>query len=209
MRRDTKSAFCKKSPPAWHDGFMALVPAIEKYAKRAFRHLDAEAREEMVQETICNGCAAFARLVALGKTDLAYPTALAKFGLRQAIAGRKVGGNLNIRDVSSLHCHRQKGIVLERLDRFDREEDAWREILIEDKHAGPAEVAASRIDFAGWLGVLPGRLRKIARFLAKGETTTDAAKKFRVSPGRISQIRSELCQAWNNFHGAEPGFITV
>jgi hypothetical protein len=82
------------------------------------------------------------------------------------------------------------------LDQFDSEAHAWEEILVEDRHAGPAETAITRIDFATWLQLLPRRLRKIATFLANGETTGTAAKKFRMSKGRISQIRKELFLAW-------------
>ena len=71
-------------------------------------------------------------------------------------------------------------------------------------HAGPAETAIVRIDFSTWLQLLPRRLRKIATFLANGETTTAAAKRFRVSQGRISQIRKELFLAWHRFQGEEP-----
>jgi DNA-binding NarL/FixJ family response regulator len=77
-------------------------------------------------------------------------------------------------------------------------------IVVEDRHVGPAEVAATRMDFAAWLRVLPGRLRKIARVLATGETTTTVAKRFHVSQGRISQIRMELKQAWERFQGEQP-----
>ena len=185
------------------------MPAIEKHAKRAFQNLDAEAREEAVQEVVCNACRAYARLFELNKTDLAYPTALTRFGIRQARQGRKVGGRLNIRDISSEHCQREKGLVVERLDKFDREENAWQEILVEDRRAGPAEVAVTRIDFAAWLHLLPRRLRKIATFLASGESTTATAKRFRVSPGRVSQIRRELHVAWNLFQGDEPALATA
>ena len=72
------------------------------------------------------------------------------------------------------------------------------------QHARPAETAIVRIDFATWLQFLPRRLRKIATFLANGETTTATAKRFRVSQGRISQIRKELFLAWNHFQGEQP-----
>ena len=117
---------------------------------------------------------------------------------------RIVGGHLAIRDVLSPYCQKQKGVVVERLDRFDEEEEAWREILIEDRHAGPAEIAATRLDFAAWLRSLPGRLRKVAKVLATGETTTAAAQKFCVSAGRISQLRQELYQSWRRFVGEAP-----
>jgi len=37
--------------------------------------------------------------------------------------------------------------------------------------------------------------------LASSETTKATARKFRVSPGRISQTRRELETAWQEFQG--------
>jgi hypothetical protein len=64
-------------------------------------------------------------------------------------------------------------------------------------------MAASRIDFAAWLGMLSARRRKIAQVLAMGESTSAVARRFRVSPARISQIRRELHQIWQRFQGEE------
>ena len=89
--------------PAWYTGFVKILPAIARYAKIAFRHLRPEAREEAVQEAICNACCAFARLAELSKLDLAYPTVLARFAVAQVRDGRKVGCKLNVRDVLSLY----------------------------------------------------------------------------------------------------------
>jgi hypothetical protein len=180
---------------------------IQAYA--AFRNLDPEARQEAVQEVVANCLVAYERLWKLGKSDVAYPTPLAKFAIRQVRSGRRVGGKLNIRDISSLHCQSVKGIRLGRLDRYDQEEEAWLEILVEDRHATPAEVAASRIDFGNWLQVLTARLRRMAKVLATGESTTRAAKRFSVSPGRISQIRQELKQSWETFQGETETPIAV
>lgn len=80
----------------------------------------------------------------------------------------------------------------------------WREILLEDKHAGPSEIVRIKLDFAAWLRSLPLRLRRIAKFLAAGETTSAAAEKFRLSAGRISQMRRELAALWRAFVGDEP-----
>lgn len=199
-----KPARRKKAVPAWHEDFMAMMPVIETHAKIAFRHLNPEAREEAVQEVLCNACSAFARLVELGKTDLAYPTVLARYGVAQVKGGRKVGCRLNIRDILSDYCQRRKNLTVERFDKYATEENGWQEVIVEDRHAGPAEIAATRIDFSTWLQTLPRRLRKIATFLANGETTSATAKRFRVSQGRISQIRKELYHAWHRFQGDEP-----
>jgi hypothetical protein len=209
MKKSQKSTSCKKSPPAWHAAFEAMIPTIEAHAKIAFRGLGRESREEMIQEVVCNCCQAYARLVEQGRTAVAFPTALAKFGVRQAKEGRKVGSKLNVKDISSDYCQQKKNLLLERLDRYDSEEPAWSEILVEDRHAGPAETAIVRLDFSAWLKLLPRRLRKIAMFLANGETTTAAAKRFRLSQGRISQLRRELFLAWHRFQGDEPALVVA
>jgi hypothetical protein len=203
MKKSTKSVRCKKSPPAWHAAFEEMLPIIERHAKIAFRQLGRESREEAVQETVCYACQAYCRLVETGKANLAFPSVLARFGVRQTREGRKVGGTLNCRDMLSDYCRQKKNLLVERLDRYDSEEQAWREILIEDKNAGPAATAMIRLDFSAWLQQLPPRLRKIASFLARGESTTAAAKRFRVSQSRISQVRGELFLAWRRFQGEE------
>ena len=134
-----------------------MLPTIEKQASIAFRDLDADACEEAVQEVVCNAMQAYCRLVELNKTSIAYPTALAKYGIAQTRTGRKVGNKLNARDVLSRYAQRKQGFQVNRLDRFDHEEQSWREICVEDKHAGPDLVAATKIDFAAWLRSLTSR----------------------------------------------------
>ena len=191
------------SVPTWHAQFEAMIPIIEAHAKIVFRHWNPDAREEAIQETICNACQAYARLVELKKTDLAYASVLARFGVAQTREGRKVGNKLNVRDVSSAYCQQRKNIVLERLDRHDSEEDTWAEILVEDKNAGPAELAATRIDFSAWLKTLKPNTRKIAKFLSLGNRTKDTAQKFGISACRVSQLRLELKAAWEAFVGED------
>jgi len=181
--------------------FLAMLPKILSYAKIAFRHLDPEARQEAVQNVVTNSCAAVAALARRGKLDLCYPTILALYGIRRTRDHRVTGGRLNITDVMSRYCQDRKGVVVERLDQFDKDEHTWSEVLVEDRRAGPADIAACRLDFAAWLRLLPRRLRKIATLLATGESSTAAAEKFKVSVGRISQIRKELKRRWEIFQG--------
>jgi DNA-binding NarL/FixJ family response regulator len=191
--------------PRWHKAFLALLPAILRHAKLAFAYLKPEARSEAVAEVVANACQAYARLVELGKTDIAYATALARYGVKQTRDHRKVGGHLNIRDVLSKYCQNRKGLVVERLDHFDEAENAWQEILIEDKHADAAAIVQTKLDMGAWLDSLKRRDRRVAEFLAKGETTKTAARKFRVSQGRISQLRRELATNYRAFVGDDPG----
>jgi hypothetical protein len=180
---------------AWHAGFLAMLPAIRRQLKVAFRGLDPEARDEAVQEGVCNAMAAYVRLHEQGKVEQAYPTPLAQYAARQIRNGRKVGGKLNSKDISSLYCQRLRRIVLERLDKWDKD-DGWMEVLVEDRRATPADTARVRLDFAAWLRSLPRRDRRVALDLANGHRTKDVARKYALTEGRISQLRKELHLSW-------------
>jgi hypothetical protein len=202
-------AFLKQSEPnpqvpAWHAKFLAMLPAIRRTAEISFRMCRPELRSELIEVTVAHSLVAFARLVELGREDLAFASALARFGVAQTRAGRRVGSSLNIRDIMSSYAQHRKGFHVERLDYFDEEENSWQEIVVEDKRATPAEIAECRIDFAEWLDRLPHRQRKIAMTLATGETTKATAKRFAVSPARISQFRRAFQTSWFAFHGEVP-----
>ena len=178
-----------------------MLPVIQRSASIAFRHLKAEAREEAIQDVTANALVAFVRLVELGKADVAFPTVLARYGVSQFRSGRRVGTRLNVRDISSDYCQRRKGIFVQRLDRYYVKDGEWREIVVEDRTATPADIAATRIDFAAWLETLSKRQRKIAETLAMGETTSRTARIFRISAGRVSQSRRQLFDCWQTFQG--------
>ncbi len=186
---------------ARHAEFLALLPAIRRSAQIAFRQMRPELRDDLVQETIANCFATFARLVERGQSDRASPSSLARFAIAQVRLGRRVGNRLRIRDVLSHYAQYRKGFHVESLDNYDNDENCWKQIVIEDKRATPANVAACRLDFSAWLKLLPKRRRKIALALASGETTTAAAQKFGVTAARISQLRQWLKESWDCFQG--------
>jgi len=62
-----------------------------------------------------------------------------------------------------------------------------------------------RLDFESWLQSLPCRHRRIAQYLSLGNRTADAARKFNVSNGRISQMRAELARSWNEITSDNEG----
>jgi hypothetical protein len=183
-----------------NEKYLDLLPRICSQARRAFRQLRPEHRDELVQEVLANAYCQFVRLARRGKADVAYATPLANFAIRQVIAGRRVADKPRLRDALSPQARSVDGIIVERLDRFDKQECEWREVLVEDRHATPADIAAARIAVADWFRSLAPRNRRIAKTLAMGETTTDAAGQFGVSRARISQLREELKTSWEKFH---------
>ncbi len=128
----------------WNDRFLQLLPAIQEQAKFAFRRAPADAQEELVQETIATAYNLFLNLCRQGKTSLAYATPLAKFAIRHVREGRRIGSRSNSLDITSPCTCAAKTITIERLDRFNCRRGEWREVLIEDRTAGPAETAAAR-----------------------------------------------------------------
>jgi hypothetical protein len=191
--------------PEWHRRFLALVPTVRRCAEFSFRKLRPDLRREMVDEVVVNALAAFARLVTRGKEELAFPSSLVEYAVRDVRQGREIGNRLNSKDVSSRYAQQRKGFQVERLDQFDASDDEWKELLIEDRKAGPAETAASRIDFAEWFATISSLRRKIAQCLATGMSTREAAQQFDVTPGRISQIRREFQESSLAFHGETVG----
>jgi hypothetical protein len=179
--------------------FLEMLPQIRKQALLAFRNLRVELREELTQEVVAFAYSTFIRLAGQGKEAVAYPSPLARFAIRQVRAGRRVGCRQNIDDVSSPYARRRRGFSVERLDGCDERTGAWRQSLVEDRRAGPAETAAARLDLAAWFSKLSSRNRKVARALALGEPTSVVARRFGLTAGRISQLRGWFRAQWEQF----------
>jgi hypothetical protein len=75
------------------------------------------------------------------------------------------------------------------------------EALIDNTQSPVPEQVCFRCDMPAWLDTLSERNRSITEDLMVGERTLDVADKYGVSPGRISQLRRELCRDWQTFCG--------
>ena len=190
-----------RTTSARHAEFLAMLPAIRRSGQVDFRKLPPELRHDLIAEVVANSYVAYARLVERGQAARALATPLARYAIAQVRVGRRVGSRLRIGDALSSYAQYRKQFSVERLDHFSDEDGCWGEVLVEDRRATPADVAACRIDFAEWLRRLTAHLRKIALTLAAGETTSSAARMFGVSPARISQIRELLRRSWESFQG--------
>ena len=131
--------FCEKpaakSQSSWHAGFLALLPDIHRHVRFAFRRLQSDRREEAIQEALANALVAYIRLHELGKTAVAYARSLADYAVRQFCGGRQVACPLNSYEVLSRYAQRKRGFTVNRLQRPDESEGAWKEILVDDPTA--------------------------------------------------------------------------
>jgi len=134
---------CSTPSPAFSepDDFLRLLAPIRRHARQAFRSLDPEAREEAEQEVVANAFATYRRLLERGRSHVIAPGPLARFAIVQTRAGRQVGGQLNIDDVTSHYCQHRCGIALESLGMVDEATGAWDQILVEDPSSSPADIA--------------------------------------------------------------------
>ena len=193
MTQTLNAPSCADKTTDWHDQFLRMLPAIERYARRAFSRLNAAEKEEGIQAVAAHAAAAYARLAQLQKQEAATATTLAKFAVKQHRAGRLLGSHVNCRDVGSVSC-RRRGCVVHALSEL-------KDSLCETKRATPAEIAACRIDLGDWLQTLSARDQRLALALASGEPTSGVARIFQITAGRVSQLRQELYQSWLRFTG--------
>lgn len=194
---------CPQQVATWQQRFAAMLPVIVNYLLPAFRELPPEAKAEAIQEGVANSCIAYARLVERGKESLAFATVLARYAIAQARSGRHVGGHLNSNDISSPYAQRKRNLRLGRLDRYVPQEACWKEVLVEDERTPILDQVCFRIDFPAWLETLPERDQEIAQSLAEGESTTQVARRFGLSLGRVSQLRRQFERSWLAFVGEQ------
>jgi hypothetical protein len=179
-----------------------MIPMIRKQVGFTFRTLPAAVRQERVDDALAHAFVLFANLARRKRVRLAHPTALARYAAYRVRSGRPIGTRVNSRDVMSRATQRRFGFrVISGDAGCVSSHMRSTELLSETRRTTPAELAALRIDFASWLDRLSKRQRKIALYLAFGEPTGAVARRFRVSCGRISQIRLELATRWAQFQG--------
>jgi hypothetical protein len=191
----------KAPAPAWHAGFLAILPDIRERASMAFCRLPPQTREDLINEVVAAALVAYVRLIALGRANAAHARTLARYAVAHVSVGRAVGTQMNSNDVSSRYGQIRNRITVERLDRFDRQSGEWMEAVAEDTRTPVPDQAAFRVDFPAWLREQPARNRRLAIALARGERTMEVATKFGLTRGRVSQLRRELHDSWRAFHG--------
>jgi len=188
----------------WQTGFLAVLSTVETHARIRFRRLNADRREEAIQETIAAACMNFQLAAAQGNLNVVHPSTLADFAVRHTRTGRHVGCAQDAaRDVMSPACHRRYGV---RVSRFFESRSAdiangWQQAVIADRKVPVPDLAAFRIDFAGWLQTLTDRDREIICAFSGGDSTKAVAERFGLSEGRVSQLRRKFERLWLAFQG--------
>jgi hypothetical protein len=211
------TSFPSSTPKDLHAAFLAIVPKIEMRARIAFALCKcANQKADRVAEAVALAWKWFVKLQERGKDAATFPGVFAILVARAVASGRRIAGGETINDVMSRVAQRKHGFSVQGLPNSDAahchdplEEPLQRFLkTLEDRLADNTqtpvpEQAEFRIDFPAWLRTLSVRERTMAEAMMREERTNDLSKKFGVSPGRISQLRSKLRTEWASFCGEE------
>jgi hypothetical protein len=177
----------------WQSSFVTLLPEIEQKLRIAFCRLDPEAREDATEEGIVHSLLAYVRLHEQGRLEAATASSLSWYSSRQVKRGRPAAGRMNGKEPLSRYAQIGNGIQI------DRQTSNWIDAIVLDKRATVADQVAAKLDVSAWLATLTKRMKDIAKDLAFGCSTSEVARKYGVTAGRISQLRRTLEESWLAF----------
>jgi hypothetical protein len=193
------------SPAAdWQTGFLQLLPSLQRYAHFALRGLAGEAQEDGVSEVIANCLCAYRRLSERDELQRAFASVLVRYAVAKYYRGRRLGTVQCSRDVYSTRARKEAGIEIRSLGAPGEQLGGWMECLTDNRRTPVPDQAHFRIEFPRWLRTQTRRNRQIAEQLSMGCSTAEVASRFKVSSGRISQIRRELYDSWRTFTADGP-----
>ena len=120
-----------------NEEFLQLIPAIQRYARLAFRNLRSQEREEALCEVVANTFCAYLHLAELGQQHKAFATPLARFAVARYRAGRRVGNRQNSRDLLAVVARGRHGFSLKTIESGGSYSDQWIEMMTDSKCDGP------------------------------------------------------------------------
>jgi hypothetical protein len=202
------------SLPQLQEVFLAIQPRLLRHAHIYFRHVRCrQRRADHIAEMIGLCWKWFRSMAQRGKDARLFVCALARYAARAVSSGRRVCGQQKSWDVLSPLAQRCHGFRVETLPATTRTtyEDLYSivngqqhldflEERLHDNSISPVpEQVTFRIDFPAWLRTCTERDRRIIADMAHDERTSDLARKYRVSAGRISQLRRAYQTDWQRF----------
>jgi hypothetical protein len=195
--------------------FLLHLPQFQTHARFAFRRVACpQTRDDRVAEALALAWKHFVTLSARGRRPEMFVTTLALRCTQAVKAGRKLVGNEGGRDVMSPVARVRHGFAVGRLPEAEANKDLsslpadLSQALVDNTRSAVPEQVAFRVDFPRWRASLRERDRAVLDALAGGERGQEVARRFNISPGRVSQLRREFREGWEVFHRErQPGLV--
>ena len=206
----------KQSLSELQDAFLDIQQRIVTHARIYFRDVPcAQRRADYEAEVVALCWKWFCDLARRGRDGGQFIFALATYAARAVRSGRRLCGQLPAKDVLSEVAQKRHGFQVEYLPVSTRKSfeevhgtvgvggqrkmDVMEERLRDNTQSPVPDQAAFRCDFPVWLGRWSERNQRVIEDMARDERTTDLADKFKMSPGRVSQLRREFHDDWEQF----------
>lgn len=168
--------------------FAQQLAALQRFARFHFRGYPPEARQEMIANVVALAWKFFHSLYRKGRADEpGILNSCLRYAIKQVHCGRKVEGKNRSKDI--LDYRRSRKV---RIDGCDLDGFVGRSTPVVD-------AVSFRVDVPDFLATLDDRQQRMAVDLATGMTTGEAAEKYGLSAGRISQFRKEFKQLFDEF----------
>lgn len=190
--------------------FLGILPRLKQHFRIYFRHVACrDKRSDLVSEAIALSWRWFLRIAEQGKDATHWPAALASFAAKAVRSGRRVVGQLSARDCMSDVAMQRHGFCVGKLpDVSTLSENPLTEALCDNTQTPPPDGAAFRIDFPAWRRSHSRRNRRLIDDMMLGERTLPLARRHKLSPARVSQLRREFHDDWERYTG-DPAVAAV
>lgn len=192
-----------------------LLPRIKTHASIVFRDRGADEKAELTADAVALGWRWFTELFERGKDPGRFAAVFTSLLVRAVSCGRRVIGMEKAKDALSKRAQRRHDFQVEHLPlstrachealygtvRGQRLHDEFEERLRDNSITPVLDQVQFRVDWPAYLATLTRRERRIIRAMVQNERTKDLARRFELSPGRISQMRRDFQDGWNRFCG--------
>ncbi len=195
----------KKALAQLHADFNAVLPRIIRHARVMFRAIQCyHTKQDKIQE-VCGHCWRWIQeLHQLGKAWWTFVSRLADYACRAVRSGRRIAGMISAKDVMNEITQTRKGFYVGKLPDYSTEScNPLAEALSDNTVSEVPDQVAFRLDFPEFRGSHSQRDQRLMDDLMLGHRTKDVARKFRMSEGRISQLRRQFYEGWGRFHSEE------
>lgn len=189
--------------------FHSLLARIEAHAKIFFRWIKCwHTRQDKIQEVLGLAWKWVRQLHQAGKRWWSFVSRLADYACRAVKSGRKVAGSITIKDVMNEITQRRQSFYVGKLPDFATESvNPLSEALTDNTVSDVPDQVAFRIDFPAWVSQQSDRDRALLTDMAIGHRTQDLARCYRMSEGRISQLRRSFHDDWRRYTNAQPASV--
>ena len=180
-----------------------ILPILNRTVPRTVKPVDSEDSEELIADTLAT---AAEMLESLERTGRKIPArSVAFYSIQRAKSGRRAYQSGASDPLSPVFRTRNTSAIVPIDAPISSAGEGSRTMqdFIASGIEDPSETALRRIDWESFLGTLASRERQILSCIADGWRNMDIAKRFNVTPARITQLKREIASRIKQFMGAD------